>query len=128
MTNRFNHWGVKPKPEENNGIPLEMPANCRRPLTMEELVAKYLHAHFQDKGSDEPETWEEANDFEPEDDEDTLDFDTRYTVHELRDDVDPTYNPDRPATAVQEAPQEEIVTKEGPNPSSQDETPSGASE
>lgn len=90
------------------------------PPTMEQLIAKYLRHHAQTQDGEAYETFEEADDFE-EDTDDLLDFETRYTLRELAEEelLDPQPPP--------EAPQETIATQEGPNPSSKEETPSGAS-
>lgn len=120
------HWGGDPQPEKNSGIPVEMPTSCRRPDSLESMIAKYVHAHVQRESKEELETWEDADDFD-EQDPDTLEM-TKYEFTDMPEPMDPTYDPYYRPEPPQEAPQEEIVTKEGPNPSSQEETPSGASE
>lgn len=124
------HWGGKPQPEANSGIPVAMPINCERPPSLEALVAKYVHETMTQKENVAKETWEEADDFE-EDDPDTLDL-SKYEFVNLQDDFDPKYDPfahvETPSQTPQEAPQEEISTTDGPNHQSKEETPSGASE
>lgn len=129
----MKHWATKRGAEVLDPTPLEIPLGAGQPPSIQEMIAKYVHETLKKEENLEPESWEEANDFE-EEDPDTLVMSSRYELKELEPDLDATYDPDReptPANAsktAQEAPQEEISTKEGPTPRSKEEAPTGASE
>lgn len=98
-------YGFKQLPyDELDTTPVAMPANASQPPTMEELIAKYLRIERmrEEHAKEEPETWEEANDFE-EEDPDTLDF-SPYELQELQEELETGYKPDPPPQEAQEAP------------------------
>lgn len=126
---RLHHGSGRVQVDQLDPTPLELPAGCARPRTLEETIARYMHIHLMNEreGSD-PESWEDADDFEEDEDPDVLIFHSKYELKELENEFDDTYNPDRTPLAASEAPQEKIAKQPGPQPGSQEETPSGASE
>lgn len=105
--------------------PIEMPLGACRPTPLQDIVARMVREAIAVEAGEEPETWEESNDFE-EEDPDILDF-SPYELQELPDEaVDPTHNPDYQtkdfvlsdgAEAVSEAPQEKPGDTPDPNES-----------
>lgn len=107
---RRTRYSVGVDKEKNNGIPIaaNMPRGMQRPPSMAEMFQAYLKTEQMDQLG--LETPEDADDFEPDWDEDVLDF----TIYELaamqRDDNPIGADPDGPVLgpALQEAPQEEL--------------------
>ena len=84
--NQTSHHGGPYEPDSMDTTPLEMPAGTYTPESLTSKIARLVHAELQAEKDQEMETWDEANDFEPEDEE-LLNL-TRYTVHELDDDLE----------------------------------------
>lgn len=56
--------------EEVDPVPIEVPAFAGRPETTEEIVARMLHTHLRnEEDKREAESWEQANDFDVDEDE-----------------------------------------------------------
>jgi hypothetical protein len=76
------HWGGAERPEELDRTPVEMPLGYKEPMTLQEQIARAVQQQLAELPDNEPETWEESNDFEPDEPEEILDF-TRYTLSEV---------------------------------------------
>ena len=75
---RYNELGE----ELPDDTPLEIPAGMRRPLTLQEQIQQAVRGALSaSAGRHEAETFEEANDFDVDDDE----FEDVMTQHEYRD-------------------------------------------
>jgi len=108
-TRKKGHPG--PHTEKHSGIPVEMPSGAARPLSMKEMVQRYIREEVSRSASqdDGQESWEEANDF-TEEDPDTIPLTHHQVIamddSELREEAMSSYGidlvDDRP-----EAPQEE---------------------
>lgn len=79
-----------------DNTPIELPAGYRTPLGLDEMIARAVANELSLKQDDDPETWDEANDFEVPDDE-LLDF-SPYTLKEVVE-VDPVTSQMDPETA-----------------------------
>jgi len=66
------HWGRTADPETPDPRPLEIPAHCRVPETLEDIVAKLLHQQKMMEADEEAESFDEANDFDLDDELDGL--------------------------------------------------------
>ena len=86
----FNHHGGKPDPEELDETPLEIPAGATVPMSLNEMIAKFVRQEVEMERNEEMESFEEADDFEPED-EALLDL-SPYSLQELPDDVDGVFD------------------------------------
>ena len=75
------HWGGDSKEPVLDHTPVAMPVNHMRPTPLHELIAKFVRDE-QARSEEELETYEDANDFEPDEPEDVLQFTTPYTVFE----------------------------------------------
>lgn len=96
------HWGGKLGPDGLDRTPVEMPVGYDEPLSLEEMIAKFVATELQ-SSDDEFETWEEADDFEIEDAEQELLDMSPYTLTDVQDEVPPEYQADA-APAEQDAP------------------------
>ena len=94
------HWGGEPDPEELDKTPVEMPFSAAKPTPINEIVARLVAAHLEHETGQSLETFEEADDFEPED-EDHLDM-SPYELSELQAEAehDPQPPLDGPEDAV----------------------------
>lgn len=117
--------------QKNNGpdpldrTPLEIPAGAIRPPTLEEQIAKFLHMERQRESDMEFESFEEANDFDA-DDDDLLDF-SRYELREIQEEyIEPL--PKQAQEGPKQAASEEKGSQVDPTPGPESETPSGASD
>lgn len=72
MAKTPSHWGTGTVPEKISPIPREAPHQWSRPETIEETIARFLHAEQQKKSMEGWETPEEADDFDIDDDVDEL--------------------------------------------------------
>lgn len=79
------HHGGPTEPEKLDTTPVEMPLGYAKPTPISELIARAVHEQIQAQSEEEHETFEEANDFEPED-PDVLDF-SAYEIHEGLDEL-----------------------------------------
>lgn len=59
--------------EECDPTPMEIPLGAKRPIPLNEMIARFIRDEVQRESAEEFETLEEADDFEPED-EDLLDL------------------------------------------------------
>lgn len=121
-------WDIGPPPAEfNDGVPVAMPVEMDRPLTLHEQVVREVamvmsrQAHRQDEGI---ETFEEANDFAV--DEDPDQWTSPYEYSEMQDET-PVPVDERRQEAVARAgsPQESTPVPDSP---SAEKTPHVASE
>lgn len=64
-----NHWGGDNRKEKNSGIPVEIPVGACIPEPLEHMIARMLRQELQNERQDSFETMEEADDFEPENEE-----------------------------------------------------------
>jgi hypothetical protein len=88
---------VHPTPEELDLTPVAMPAGYGQPKTLREMLATMVREYVEmEREGDQFESWDEANDFEPDVEEDYLLDMSPYTFTDLQDE---------PETAS-EAPQE----------------------
>lgn len=76
------HWGGSPDPEDLDPTPVEMPLGACRPTPLAELIARAVHQELQNREEEGVESWDEANDFEYEGDEELLDM-SPYELKEL---------------------------------------------
>ena len=74
------HWGDSSGPDSLDTTPLEMPLGAQRPESLQATIARLVAQQIDEERNEQHESWEEANDFEPED-EDLLNL-TDYTVHD----------------------------------------------
>lgn len=81
-----SHHGGIPEPEDLDPTPMEMPLGSCKPTPLNELIARAVHAQLQAEKNAEQETWDEANDFEPDEPEDTLDF-SPYELTEVEEEI-----------------------------------------
>ena len=63
--------------------PVEMPIGYKVPTSLEQMIAKMIRQERMDEIEDELETFEEANDFTPDEPEDLPDF-SAYTLTEAQ--------------------------------------------
>ena len=116
----FNHHGGKPDPEELDETPLEIPAGATVPMSLNEMIAKFVRQEVESERSEDMETWEEADDFEPED-EALLDL-SAYTLQDLPDEV-----VDLPEDSAEDAGQRPPLSPDpDTDPGSQEPPESGA--
>jgi hypothetical protein len=114
-----NHWGGKPDPEKLDPRPREMPLGACKPETLSDTIARFVAAELAAQTPGDPESFEEADNFE-EEDPDTLDF-SPYEFAEIQDDyleevpaepppplqeTGPEPDPSEPAPAESETPSE----------------------
>lgn len=78
------HWGGSPSPEELDPTPMELPAGHTIPTPLHELIANFVRSEREALDEEEYETYEEANDFEEEEDPGLLDF-SPYELQELEE-------------------------------------------
>lgn len=98
------HWGGTPDPEVLDPTPVELPLGACKPQSLQEMVASMLHAQLADAADDgEMETWEEADDFEPEDPE-LLDLSAYEHVLYPVDDAPPETEPEPSEASEPEPP------------------------
>ena len=107
---KATHHGGVPDPEDLDRTPLELPLGSCRPRTVNEIVAMMLQQHI-DRGEQEGhETWDEANDFDLEEDDLLLPL-SQYELQELRPDesgYEVEGETDKEPETAPEAPQETI--------------------
>lgn len=97
-----SHWGGQPTRETPDPTPAEMPVGACKPDTLEEIVARMLHAQKMQDAAEGHESWDEANDFEDEDPDVLLDF-SPYELQEMVPESDPGFtqlDPEPPAEAA----------------------------
>lgn len=84
---RFTRPGQS-KPEQNSGIPVESFAAHAPPMTIQQMVQKYVREAVSARATrDDDETFDEADDFE-EEDPDTIPFDPTHHQVIAMDDVE----------------------------------------
>lgn len=108
---------IPPDPPLNQD-PVAMPCGYGTPKTLQEMLATMVREYVQMEKEEGFETWDEANDFEPEEDEDLLDV-SPYTFSDLQEDEYETPS-DAPETPISPSPE---VEGDQPNPNAQE--PSG---
>lgn len=89
--------------EYTSEVPVEVPAGFRRPLTMEERLQKYIRTELSRRAAaDGVESFEEADDFEVEDEEE---FISPYELHEMQEEfvLEPKAAPQAPAKGEEDA-------------------------
>lgn len=65
--------------EEPDLTPVEMPSGWHRPMSLQEEIARLIRSELQKAGVDDMEDWEEADDFDVDDEE------LPYSPHEMSD-------------------------------------------
>lgn len=76
------------QPEENSGIPIELPVNAVRPDTVEDMIRKYIRQEFSTIHEEQGyESFDESNDFDIEDEE--PDPFSAYEVREMQEEYPP---------------------------------------
>lgn len=76
-----NHHGNSGDFEVLDPTPMEMPVGCSVPTPLNELVARFVATELAKQTDTEPESYEEANDFEDDGDDLLLDM----SPYELQD-------------------------------------------
>lgn len=109
------HWGGSTPVDKMDQTPLELPVDAHLPESIESMVARMVHQHVADReqAAAPKETWDEANDFEPDEDEGLPDF-SAYTLTDVEPEalqgyevsessLPPQSEPNEPSEASQEA-------------------------
>lgn len=109
----------QPDPEENDGVPVEMPLGACRPTPLSELLARAVHEMVQQQTEEDYETPEEADDFE-EDDPDTLDF-SEYEFDDVE--PEPLQAPEPSPEAVETAIKEDAAEASESSPEAPEAAP-----
>ena len=101
---------IPPDPPLNQD-PVAIPSGYGKPKSLQEMLATMVRDYVQMEREEGFENWDEANDFEPEEDEDLLDV-SPYTFSDLQaDDYEPPS--DAPETPIPASLEE---TGDPPNP------------
>ncbi len=108
---QLTHWGGIPDPEKLDPTPMEIPVGHTQPTPLNELIARFVANELQTQSEGEPESYEEANDFEEPEDPGLLDI-TKYTLTELEDETPEDTPPAEPDDKVVD---DEVVVP-GPEP------------
>lgn len=103
-----SRMGIGTDPEPLDRTPIAIPLSCKTPTPLHELIARMVREHVQAETGDEPETWEEANDFDIDAEAELLDFSPYTLVDETPE--SPLEAPEAPAaTPVAPSPQTPVT-------------------
>ena len=107
-------------PEELDQEPVAMPAGYGRPKTLQEMLGTMIRAAVADQAAgEELESWDEANDFEPDIEEDFLLDMSPYTLNELQEEQLASAEPS-PEAADKAIAEDLSQTGDEPNPDAQE--------
>lgn len=73
LSSLLGRLSKKREPEYNSGVPIEGATQAPAPLTIEQMIQRYIRTEVSSNAVAEgDESFEDADDFEPDDDEDVL--------------------------------------------------------
>lgn len=102
MVKRLKAYG-QGEPEELDTTPVEMPLGAMRPRSLQEIIATMVHSAVSAEKGEDFESYEEADDFEPEDEDMMLLDMSPYTITDAQADVPFEAMPEEPAPGRSEA-------------------------
>lgn len=126
---RSHFGGSRPEPEKLDPTPIALPVGYGLPESLEDKIARYVHQAMAIQRGEEPESWEEANDFDFEADDDLLDL-SPYELPEMSEEelYGNPFSPEKTGSEFTELAESLEKEKEGSTPPQPSETPSGASD
>lgn len=113
--------------EVNNPRPMTIPAGFNRPPTLQEQIQRCMKVELSKQAMQQGyESWEEANDFDIEEDFENDPIDSQYVVHEMIPEIPAQLSPDPDQNPGEVAPRPE-ASPATPATGSDQTTPSAPS-